>query len=313
MMALPTLQIQVLCGPWAGRRLALHEVPVVCGRDPSSIVLLDGPHVSRKHCELIDLDGQWAVVNHSPNGLRVNGRKVAGKPVLLEDGATLSVGDADLFRVNLGPAPAVEQPAEPAQESDAAGSAAAATDMPRRKTKLWIGIGVYLVLLLGLFIYVSTIQTKSSNQSVQPAELTAEQIEQDVRRPRPKPPGGADERVAQQYLEQARQLSQRTALTVDGHYRAYDAFRLSLAAVDKRVFDLGTDQTRFQDLQDTMVRQVTELYKEAYLTLRSLDYKSASDKFKQLMDMYPDNQSAVFRNAEQQRRYAIQKIGKKKF
>ncbi len=74
------------------RRIPLHSLPVVIGRNPPADLTLDGPTVSRRHCRLDLRDGTLHLSDlASTNGTYVNDiRLTTGVP--LEDGATLGIG-----------------------------------------------------------------------------------------------------------------------------------------------------------------------------------------------------------------------------
>jgi serine phosphatase RsbU (regulator of sigma subunit) len=74
------------------QRVPLRHLPVTIGRNPPAEIILDGPTVSRRHCKL-EQQGNNVVVADlgSTNGTFVNGRRIDA-PVVLEDGALLSVG-----------------------------------------------------------------------------------------------------------------------------------------------------------------------------------------------------------------------------
>jgi pSer/pThr/pTyr-binding forkhead associated (FHA) protein len=74
------------------RRIPLHSLPVMIGRNPPADLILEGPTVSRRHCRLDLLDGRLQLADlASTNGTFVNGEPIT-RPVLLEDGAILGIG-----------------------------------------------------------------------------------------------------------------------------------------------------------------------------------------------------------------------------
>ena len=310
-MANQSIQIHVLSGPAAGSRLSFTHGPIFCGRDNSNQVILAGPVVSRKHCEIVEIDGRWFVNNLSPNGLRVAGKKAGSKPLPLDEGTVVGVGDLDLFRVHLAPTATMPLPKdESSTEAETDDEAAPVARKPR--TRLWVGIGIYMVVLLGLFIYLSTLSENKKSEAPQPKELTRQQIESELRKPVRRTNQGLDERLAQQSLEEARALGARPEARADGLYRTYRAYRDSLAASGKDSFDTGSDQTKYEDIRDRLIEALEKKYRNAYLTLRSQDFKSAVEEFRVVMDMYPDIDSEVFKNASLQRAYAANGLKRSK-
>jgi hypothetical protein len=310
-MANQSIQIHVLSGPAAGSRLSFSQGPISCGRDSSNPVVLAGPVVSRKHCEIVEIDGRWFVNNLSPNGLRVAGKKAGSKPSPLDEGTVVGVGDLDLFRVHLGPAATMPLPKDESS-TDAATDEESKPVVRKPRTRLWVGIGIYMVVLLSLFVYLSTLKEKKKTESPQPAELTRQQIESELRKPVRRAGQVLDERLAQQSLEEARALGARPEARTDGLYRTYRAYRDALAASGKDSFDTGSDQTKYEDIRDRLAEALEKRYRNAYLTLRSQDFKSAVEEFRFVMDMYPDIDSEVFKNAASQRAYAANGLRRSK-
>ena len=74
------------------KRIPLHSLPVVVGRNPPADLVLESTTVSRRHCRLETHEGQLRLSDlGSTNGTFVNGVRLTA-PALLEDGATLTVG-----------------------------------------------------------------------------------------------------------------------------------------------------------------------------------------------------------------------------
>jgi serine phosphatase RsbU (regulator of sigma subunit) len=74
------------------KRLPLHTLPVVVGRNPPSDLILEDATVSRRHCKLEVRDGQLQISDlGSTNGTVVNGVRLT-EPARLQDGASIGVG-----------------------------------------------------------------------------------------------------------------------------------------------------------------------------------------------------------------------------
>jgi pSer/pThr/pTyr-binding forkhead associated (FHA) protein len=149
-----TLQVHITAGPQAGARFQLNTSPVSFGRSPDNTLVLDVAVVSRQHGELVrEDDGSWTLINHSSNGTRVGRKKVTKKPYPLSDGAAITIGDTEVFRIHLvedgtPPPAATAQDDEPAEQP--AGQAPGAG--LKGKSKLWIGLGVWIGLCVVLMI-----------------------------------------------------------------------------------------------------------------------------------------------------------------
>jgi len=73
-------------------RLALPSLPIIIGRTSPADIILEGGTVSRRHCRL-ELHGDQVVLTDlgSTNGTYIGETRVEG-PVILEDGAAISIG-----------------------------------------------------------------------------------------------------------------------------------------------------------------------------------------------------------------------------
>lgn len=85
---------------WKDRSIVLGEAATVIGRDPESAIWIDVPGVSRRHaCIRLAPDGAGATAAiedlGSTNGTFVGGRRVT-RPVALDDGDTIRIGEATL-------------------------------------------------------------------------------------------------------------------------------------------------------------------------------------------------------------------------
>jgi two-component system, NtrC family, sensor kinase len=70
------LTLLVLQGPDKGRRFELPDAPALVGRDSRQLPLTDNT-VSRRHCELVPVEGDWILKDlGSSNGSYVNGQRI---------------------------------------------------------------------------------------------------------------------------------------------------------------------------------------------------------------------------------------------
>ncbi|MFI5616954.1 FHA domain-containing protein [Streptomyces sp. NPDC051567] len=124
-----TVQLHVVAGPDAGGVHLLHGGQVRVGRSADADVPLDDPDVSRTHCAVTVLrDGRVAVADlDSTNGTTLDGAPVGPRPVELEPGALLRVGESTLRLAVTGTAPL---PLTPDQEGHLALPYAAPADRP---------------------------------------------------------------------------------------------------------------------------------------------------------------------------------------
>ncbi|MCB9693170.1 MAG: FHA domain-containing protein [Alphaproteobacteria bacterium] len=102
-------------GTASGRPVRVSTSPFRLGRAKEcELYLKDDPMLSRVHCQLERVDGQWfAVDRESANGTRVNGLHVSGRS-LLEEGDRVEIGRTLLLFTRH--TPAVPEPAETIEE-----------------------------------------------------------------------------------------------------------------------------------------------------------------------------------------------------
>ncbi|MEW2417788.1 FtsK/SpoIIIE domain-containing protein [Streptomyces sp. NPDC046866] len=91
-------RLHVVAGPDAGGVHLLHPGAIRIGRSADADVPLDDPDVSRLHCAVtVREDGRVAVADlESTNGTTVDGTQVGTRPVALDPGALLRVGETTL-------------------------------------------------------------------------------------------------------------------------------------------------------------------------------------------------------------------------
>jgi pSer/pThr/pTyr-binding forkhead associated (FHA) protein len=78
-----------------GREYILSVVPFVIGRDPAAGVVIDADEVSRRHAEILTLPEGDCLIDHSSNGVWVNGQRVGGK-TMLKGGDVIRVAGQEL-------------------------------------------------------------------------------------------------------------------------------------------------------------------------------------------------------------------------
>lgn len=297
-----SIQILLLSGPQQGKRLELTGEKFIYGRQSDCDIPIAGEYVSREHGMIALQDDQWVLQNHSNNGTQVNRKKVGRKGFKLVNQDIVQVGGEDMFQLII-PQIAVAQ--SPTDE---------ALDTPRRKTskrtKIWIGIGSYLVAILFLVVYLGTLRKSEDSRIIKPPELPPSVIEEIIRKQvtvtTPDPHAAAD------YLKQAEELYNRQDVTLSGTYRVYRAYQLALAHSRKSYFEDGLQQLRFDQVQKKLIEEVCRKYNEAFERLRSREYRVAERQFRQLNDYYPDTTSQLFENCEKQREYILKMMRKYK-
>lgn len=111
----------------------VHEIPrdgLTIGRDPACGIVLDSPDISRRHAVVAAVDGGFAIIDESTNGLLVNGEP-SQRTHPLADGDVIRLGDA-VLRFSAGPVARAGSviPGATSGETPVAGAAAAGREHP---------------------------------------------------------------------------------------------------------------------------------------------------------------------------------------
>lgn len=295
-----TLQIHITAGPQAGARLQLNQAPVTFGRSADCTLVLDVPVVSRMHGELhLDEQGRWLLTNHSANGTRV-GRKKAKKPILLTDGASIIIGDIEIFRVHLDEPSDDTPPAFKEEQEDTAQPVKAAPGAGTKdRSKLWIGLGVWFALCLGGLIFAVTLkgdgeQPDGSNSGAfyypgrDIEDLSGEEAGlKDIRLLLADKPPREDPDAARYstYLTKAREFAEQGPSAL---FDAYDNYQKAIAVSDDpdQPFDEPLDITRYNRILEDLSATIYARYVYAYNSYHSNEYQLARQVLEDLRNKY---------------------------
>lgn len=291
------IHIKILSGPATGRFGSFDDSPITFGRSPESTIVVDAVHASREHGELVRFDGAWHVCNHSANGTTVNGKKVGDEPHMLRDGDVIGVGKEKLMRVGIETVTPADQP-EQAEEP-----AAAVADSPQAKrpvNKLWVGIGIYLAVMMVVFIVLSMASggDKDKKTAVSIPMLTDQQIADEIRKPLSLKRNDDEADAA---LKRAQRYYQQRDADIAALYLAHHNFKKALAyQKDHSKFADGLNDRDFRACEKLLIERVTNLYRDGYALRTSNQWEGAKHKLYSLLHTYPDNDSAIHRNTSRQ-------------
>lgn len=300
----PALRVDVRAGPKAGLSFVARGERLTFGRSPRCDVQIDQPEVSREHGEFRWADGRWTLVIHSPNDTRLNGKRIKPAGRAVPSHARVSVGDREILSLHVTDAPARAPHAGDTAASPpggdaapfAAGAAAPVDATAAKRRKLWTVLGLYLLAMLGLFVFLSTLDSNDGPRRERVSELTPADIEADIRREvEPEPPNELTARAA---LREARDLYAQPVGTPDRVYRAFAAFRRARAHLPPGDTLDPLDRRRFTAVEDELIRGVTERYQRGYNQLRAGRPEAAAATFADLAAYYPDPDSRVFANVQ---------------
>ena len=294
-------QIHVINRKGGGSRETFTASTVTFGRDSGNMIVTGGEHTSRLHGELRCEADRWLLVNLSSNGTELNGRRVTKKPRPLQNRDVIGVAGETLFEVRID---------EPALAAPSDGDADESGQTMSKRTRLWLFIGIYLLLILGVFFFLNTLKQQKRDQQQATAPLTREQIEQEIRSPLPSVPVNPPESA--QELKTANELVERLDSSPDATYRCYMAYKRSLALSGRPHFEPGTDLLHYQQVQQRLIDSVCLTYAQAYQELKSGQFRKAIDDFRRLTDLYPDTTGKIHENVRKQQAVAAERLGKRR-
>ena len=297
-------EIHVINRTGGGLREAFAAPVVTFGRGSDNMLIVGGEHTSRLHGELRCEDDRWLLVNLGANGTELNGRRVTGKPRQLNDRDVVGVAGEALFEVRM-PEPDKAAAVEPAADDEAQRA-----NVMSKRTKLWMFIGIYLVLFFALFFFLSTLKSNNEAGQRNVPPLTRTQIETEIRESLPQMP--QDPRESHQQLKTAQELIDRLDSAPDAPYRCYMAYKRSLALAGLPHFEPGTDQLHYEQVRQRLIDDVTDAYVRAYEKLKSQQFRDATEAFRWLTRVYPDPASEIHQNARKQQRIAARQLGKRR-
>lgn len=289
------LQVHITAGPQAGARLKLSQSPVTFGRAPDNTLVLDLTTVSRNHGELRFEDDQWWLYNLSQNGTKIGRKRVTKKPRVLDDGASVLIGDEEVFRVYHDVEVAPETHAAAASTTDQTEHAQPETAAPgtgtRKRSKLWIIIGIWMVLCIGLFVLLATTVGKddgngggNNNQLVRytDAREVRSILKREVQRETP------DDYLYTVNIEQARQaeVSQPRERFL---YEAYDKYREATRYLPEGTQLEPQDRQRYDRVLDDLAELIYLRFDRAHTLYGQNLYDDVIQEIDQLREFFPAN------------------------
>lgn len=287
------LQIDILPGggSLAGRQMVFTEGPVKFGRDTSNTLLLDQPTLSRFHGELDRTpEGQWQLTNFAANGTKLGKVNVGDMPVPITRAVEIKSGGLALFRVTPF-TPAVQQGVdEMGQPIMAAPQAVAMGGTGNRKRMtIYIGIGLWFLLIAGIAVFFSTLDKASDGPSSTYIRLTAEQVRSEILAP----PAANDQNTdaARRLLNEANDHYD-TMVENNDLRAASDAladYKLAISYRPNGEWNDGEGLTymKYTTVRNSLANEIPELYEQAADLLDSSQYARAIPLLEELKRRYP--------------------------
>lgn len=317
---MPAIQISITLGSQAGKRVLLNEgdSPITFGRDAGNRLILDDTRVSREHGQLIFDEGQWWVENQSPNGLRVGWRNASKKPAKLRSGDVVKAGDLSLFEISFKEMARATGSAEAEQEDFEDSDEDRPKAGAKKRSNLWLGVIIYLVVIAIVFVVISQVRDSrpSDENSIVRTQLSPTDIENLIRQPLPESQMQPFDRArGDQALERAMQLYRGLELSDQNLFPAYAAFREAMAFyriptfVD---FENPAHRTAYLDVEQRLIERLTRMYRIGMDAFQVSDYPAAERQFSQIVELFADDQSDLFRNAQHFREAALRRSGRRR-
>lgn len=321
------LQVQLFTGMAAGRRARFEQSPITFGRSPDNVLVIEDTAVSRLHGEIRFEAGQWQLYNHSGNGTKLNRKTVKDKPRPITDGDEVSVGKQLLFSIHVeaveanagdadkplvpaaGPVP-VNLSGRPGAQADGQNAEVSS----KKRSKLFIAIGVYSALLLGLIIFLGTLGKKPVANGKEIPELSPAEIASIIRAPKQAQP--VDEGEYKRSMDDANRLFDRRDIAVGNRFRCYSAYQtaISFAGLGRDTFEEKDidSQRRYFTVQDELVENVTTSYQLACAKLNRGDYEGAIYGLEDVQARFNDTTTKLYKNVQAKRNAASVAYGKRK-
>jgi len=310
------LRIKVVAGRESGKRLKLRETEAPIGRGPGNVIRIDEPEVSREHAKLVFDAGQWYLENISRNGTRLDGKTVTKKRRPITEPGVISVGELPILEIVGFDAP--EAVPLDDEDDDEAG------DQPpaglSKRSKLWIGIGAYmgLMVLLALFLhYNDQISGEDDDAGSAPLTyLTKDQIAEEIRAPieqavTPDPDEALD------WITEGREAFSKRKQALNYLYEANFMFKRAQSLVrddvpGNGVLEKARNRRTIRWAEQELIDAVWEEYDTARRYFRAQDYGIAADGFDRVVQRYPKPDSVIKQNAERFRDRARGLAGKRR-
>lgn len=285
------VSVEILIGHNAGQVRQLAAAPLGFGRAPDNAIVIDLPFISRHHAEIRRSSNGWELVNHSPNGTRIGKRLVKKQPRQFTDLQQIFVGETAVLRVVPG-----DLATESTDQADLSNQPGGSRSGMSGRAKLWTGIGVYLLLMLGLFIFFATLGDTGKKAPTTLAAFSKTQIRQLIRQPIVNRP--ANPQLAQQALLKANAMFHAIDSQPDALYLAYRAYRQAASYSPNHRLARPLDVGRYQSVRQWLVQRISNRYTLGMTYFLDGHYGKAAKTFADLAKMYPNYSSPLFENIQ---------------
>ena len=279
-------------GPLKGRTFVVVKTETKIGRDPANDLVLSDEYVSRLHGTIVTRGKAHMVVNASPNGTLLNGKRV--ERATLKPGDEITFGASTVLRYEAeAPATGV-RPAAAALEREAEAPAAPApaprAPLWRRRPKILLAGLAYVAVLAALAAFLAT--RRSAKKPAKVAFLTREQIDEDLLHELTR---DRDHREAKRAVDRAMDLYERRYVNPANLYAAVIAFKEAEASLGSSL-SKPEHITAFDAASRELGRKVEDLYFEAYALQKSGRYDDARDRYARILQYVNDPKSVIYRN-----------------
>lgn len=283
-------RLVVTKGPLRGRTFLVVKTETKLGRDPANDIVLDDDYVSRLHATIATRGDDHLVVNASPNGTLVNGKRV--ERAKLKSGDEITLGAATVLRYE-PEAGAVAKPTPEKEEPTPATTRVLAKPKPlllRRPKILAAGLA-YLAVLIALGVFLATRGKKDTLATI--PYLTEEQVRRDLEREVER---DRDPLLGKRRLEEAMDLYGDWRVDPGNLYRAITAFKEAEAYLGRRLREQKHIRARQKAIQE-LEKIIMDLYFKAFALQEEERYDEARDRYDDILQYIDyDSRTETFQN-----------------
>jgi len=287
-------KLTVTKGPQRGRTFLVVKTETKLGRDPVNDIVLPDEYVSRLHANIVTRGKAHVVVNASPNGTLVNGKRV--DKARLKDGDEITLGAATVLQYSVQVPPGVaargktpEDETEPEGEREREAGPQAKSLLLQRP-KILAATLVYVALLAGLGIFLATRKKKTDLNKLPP--LTRDMIRRDLDRDVQR---DIDKLEGDRALKRAMDLYDQRYVAPGNLYSAIVAFKEAEAYLGTRLRTSEHIRARNKAM-DELEDKIMDLYFLATALQNQGRYNEARDYYTRILQHLNDPDARTFQN-----------------
>jgi len=291
----------------SGERWVISRDGAVIGRSAAVDVPVTDASASREHARLRRKGDDFELENLSPNGTLVNGKPVTAR--LLRDGDMIELGAQTKLRVRyLTQATTVvshfDQPQAGGTDAFAEdGREPASPAAPRpslfRRPKVIIGLSLYFVVIIALWIMLATSPPPYNPPPHLGREEIARLLEDYFAPDSAAFPAERDLKQERRQIELAREAFNTAPVSVRSLWQTAYAYRKAVShRAEGRLSDTE-DERHYREARRELARRVADRYEEAQVLERRGRLDAARGKFAALREIISDRTCPLTQHLDQ--------------